>query len=67
MSKKSDVEAEIASLIKQGVSIEWLHAESQRIVAKLLQQYPNTWEKEAKKMYTYTAVCNLINIKRKGK
>lgn len=67
MSKKSDVETEMEDLIKRDVSIEWLHKESHRLAYKLMQQFPNTWKKEIEKMYTYTAVCRLINIKRQEK
>jgi hypothetical protein len=67
MSKKSDVEVEIEDLISKKVSLHWLHKESQRIAIKIMGQYPNTWKEEIKKMYTYTAVCKLIEIKRKEK
>ena len=67
MSKKEDVQIEMERLTDKGASLEWLHKESQRIAAKLMQQYPNTWKSEIGKMYTYTAIVKLINIKRKEK
>lgn len=64
MSKKTDVETYMEELTQKEVSLSWLHKESQRLALKLMQQYPNTWKEESKKLYTYTAITKLIQIKR---
>jgi len=60
MTKQEAINLEEEHLKKQGVTLSWLHQESQRIAMNYMQRFPNSWQDEIKKLYTYCAIVQLI-------
>lgn len=67
LTKQDEIEMIINQMKEEGRSLSWLHGEGLSLSNKIMKEYPNTWKSEVKKLINYSAVIQLIAIKRADK